>query len=73
MRKVKLLIPQFNYAMIKGENLINQFKEDSMKIGGECKMFDMNYISSVFNNIIDLLLKACVLHLTQFFIHAIFI
>ena len=59
----ELLIPQFNYAMIKGENLINQFKEDSMKKGRECKMFDMNYISSVFNNINDLLLKACALHL----------
>ena len=44
----KLLIPQFNYAMIKRENLINQFKENSMKIGRECKIFDMNYISSVF-------------------------
>ena len=42
------LIPQFKYAMIKGENLINQVKEDSMKRGGECKMFDMNYISSAF-------------------------
>ena len=44
----ELLIPQSNYAMIKGENLINQIKEDSMKTGGECKMFDMNYISSAF-------------------------
>ena len=69
----ELLIPQFNYAMIKGENLINQFKEDSMKTGEKYKMFDMNYISSIFNNIIDLLLKACALHLTQFSIHAIFI
>ena len=69
----ELLIPQFNYAMIKGKNLINQLKEDSMKTRKECKIFDMNYISSVFNNINDLLLKACALHLTQFFIHAIFI
>ena len=43
----ELLIPQFNYAMIKGENLINQFKEDSMKTGGEYKMSDINYISSI--------------------------
>ena len=44
----ELLIPQFNYAMIKGENLINQVKEDSMKIGREYKIFYMNYISSTF-------------------------
>ena len=44
----ELLIPQFNYAMIKEKNLINQVKEDSIKIGGEWKMFDMNYISSIF-------------------------
>ena len=44
----ELLIPQSNYAMIKGENLINQVKEESMKTGREYKMFDMNYISSIF-------------------------
>ena len=69
----ELLIPQSNYGMIKGENLINHVKEESMKTGGECKIFDMNYISSIFYNINDLLLKACALHLIQFFIHAIFI
>ena len=63
----RLLIPQSNYAMIKGENLINQIKEDSMKTGGECKMFDMNYISSVFNNINDLLLKACTLQYIEIY------
>ena len=44
----ELLIPQSNYAMIKGENLINQVKEDRMKTGKKCKIFDMNYISSAF-------------------------
>ena len=44
----ELLIPPFNDSMIKEENLIHQVKEDSMKIRRECKMFDMNYISSIF-------------------------
>ena len=44
----ELLIPQSNYAMIKRENLINHVKEESMKTGEESKMFDINYISSIF-------------------------
>ena len=33
----ELLIPQSAYTMIKGENLINQIKEDSMKTRGDIK------------------------------------
>ena len=47
-RKKSIMNCLFLNLMIKGENLINQVKKDSMKIGGEYKMFDMNYISSIF-------------------------
>ena len=33
--------------MIKGENFINQFKEDSMKTEREYEMSDINYIFSI--------------------------